>query len=474
MIDRPKIVLTIILFMLTTAFAVGCASAATPLAPLTSASVVKAAPTNAPATAPSATTMPTTAAPTAASTTTTSHNLNGAHVRVLGLWSGPELDSFMTVKATWEKDTGGIVDWEGTQDLPDILIARVQAGNPPDIAILPNPGLMQQLAKEGKLVPLNSFMDMNQVNKDYAPAWIDLGSYDGKLYAIFYKVANKATIWYNPKAFAAANYPVPKTWEDMIKLADKMIADGHTPFSIVAESGAASGWPLTDWISEIVLNNCGPDLYDKWITGEIPWTDACIKQSFEMFDKIVQTKGYMLGGSQGILATNDANGTYPMYTEPPTAYMDYLASFAQGFIASKYPNLNAGDDYNFFTFPTINPKYVGAVTIGADVPVMVNDTPAARSFMNYLAGAQAQEAWVKLGGFTSVNRSVSLDTYPDSVARAVAKGLTEAKISRFGAGDMMPASLQKAWWKDMLELVKDPSKLDSILDSLTSVAKSAK
>ena len=101
--------------------------------------------------------------------------------------------------------------------------------------------------------------------------------------------------------------------------------------------------------------------------------------------------------------------------------MDYLASFAQAFIASKYPNLKPGDDYNFFTFPTINPKYAGAVTIGADVVVMVNDTPAARSFMTYLAGARAQEAWMKLGGFTSVNRSVSPDTYPDPVARAVAK-----------------------------------------------------
>ncbi len=448
MIYRHKIVLTIILFMLTAAFTVGCAS--------------------------SATTVPTTAAPTAASTTAASQNLNGAHVRVLGLWSGPELDSFMTVKSAWEKDTGGIVDWEGTQDLPDVLTARMQAGNPPDIAILSNPGLMQQLAKEGKLIPLNSFMDMNQVSKDYAPAWIDLGSYDGELYAIFYKVANKVTVWYNPRAFAATNYTVPKTWDDMITLADKMVADGNTPFSIVAPSGPASGWALTDWISEIVLNNCGPDLYDQWITGEIPWTDACIKQSFEMFDEIVQTKGYVLGGSQGILATTDANGTYPLYTNPPTAYMDYLASFAQGFIASKYPNLNPGDDYNFFTFPTINPKYAGAVTIGADAPVMVNDTPAARSFMTYLAGAQAQEAWIKLGGFASVNRSVSPDIYLDPVARAVAKELTESKISRFGAGDMMPASLQKAWWKDMLELVKDPSKLDSILNSLTSVAQSAK
>jgi alpha-glucoside transport system substrate-binding protein len=442
-IYRHKIALTVILFMLS-AVIVSCAS--------------------------SDTAVPT----TAASTTAASQNLNGAHVRVLGLWSGPELDSFVSVKSAWEKDTHGIVDWEGTQDLPDVLTVRMQAGNPPDIAILPTPGLMQQLAKEGKLVALNSFMDMNQISKDYAPAWIDLGSFDGNLYAIFYKVSNKATVWYNPRAFAAASYTVPKTWDDMITLADKMVADGHAPFSIVAPSGPASGWALTDWISEIVLKNCGPDLYDKWIAGEIPWTDACIKQSFEMFDKIIQSKGYVLGGSQRILATTDADGTYSLYTDPPTAYMDYLASFAQAFIASKYPNLKSGDDYNFFTFPTINPKYAGAVTIGADVVVMVNDTPGARSFMTYLAGARAQEAWIKLGGFTSVNRSVSRDTYPDPVARAVAKELTEAKISRFGAGDMMPASLQKAWWKAMLELVKDSSKLDSILNSLTSAAQSAK
>jgi alpha-glucoside transport system substrate-binding protein len=100
------------------------------------------------------------------------------------------------------------------------------------------------------------------------------------LYAIFYKVSNKATVWYNPRAFAATSYTVPTTWDDMLKLADKMVADGNTPFSIPAPVGPASGWALTDWISEIVLNNCGPNLYDKWITGEVPWTDACIKQSF--------------------------------------------------------------------------------------------------------------------------------------------------------------------------------------------------
>ena len=410
---------------------------------------------------------------TTAGTSAAPQTSDGAHVRVLGLWSGPEYDNFVTVKSAWEKGTGDTVDWQGTQDLSAALAADSQAGNPPDIAVLPNLALMQQLAKKGTLVPLNSVLDMTQVSKDYAPAWTDLGGYNGKLYGIFYKVSNKATVWYNPSAFAAGSYPVPKTWADMTTLADKMNADGHTPFSVVSASGPASGWPLTDWISEIVLNNCGPDAYDKWIAGETPWTDACIKQSFNLFDTIVDTKGYVLNGTQGILTTGDADGANPLYTKPPSAYMYYLSSIAQGFIAAKYPDLKAGPDYNFFTFPTINPQYSGAITVGADVVVMVRDTPAARSFMTYLAGARAQEAWIKLGGFTSVNRSVSPETYVDPVARAVAAQVTAAKVVRFGAGDMMPASLQQAWWAAMVQLVQDPSKLDAILNSLTSAAKAA-
>ena len=221
------------------------------------------------------------------------------HVRVLGLWSGPEFDSFVTVKSAWEQNTGGTVEWQGAQDLPGELDAQIEAGTPPDIAILPNIGLMHELADEGQLVALPSVMDMDQLQTDYAPAWIDLGSHDDELYGIFYKVTNKSTVWYNPKAFAAADYGVPSTWDEMIGLADTMVADGRTPFSVVAPIvPGGGGWALTDWISQIVLNTCGPDSYDQWVAGQIPWTDACIKQSFDMFVTIVQTPGYVLGGSE--------------------------------------------------------------------------------------------------------------------------------------------------------------------------------
>jgi alpha-glucoside transport system substrate-binding protein len=398
-------------------------------------------------------------------------DLKGAHVRVLGMWSGPELGNFMTVKSAWEHDTGATVDWEATQGQASALDPSATAGSQPDIAIVSNLELMQQLAANNKLVPLNDVLDMHEVSNDYPQAWRDLGSHDGKLYGIFYKVTDKSTVWYNPEAFTAAGYSVPKTWNDMMSLADKMVADGRTPFSVVAANGPANGWALTDWISEIVLNNCGPDVYDKWVAAQLPWTDQCIKQSFSLFDNVVQKKGYVLGGEQRIVATGDDHGADPLYSKPPGAYMYYLASFTQGFIAANFPSLSPGADYGFFPFPSINPQYSGSVAVG--IVVMMNNTPAAKSFMQYLAGAQAQEAWIKLGGFTSVNRSVPAETYPDPVARAIATDLTSAKTIRFSAGDVMPANLQQAWWAAMLELVKDPSQLDDLLASLTSVAQGA-
>jgi alpha-glucoside transport system substrate-binding protein len=398
----------------------------------------------------------------------------GTHVRVLGLWSGPELDSFVAVKSAWEHETGAVVDWEPSTDLAGALADRAKAGDPPEIAILPNLALMNRLAEAGTLVPLDTTLDMGAIHHDYAPPWIDLGSHAGKLYGIFYKVTSKATVWYDPKAFAAAGYVVPTTWDEMTTLADRIVADGRSPFSIVAAQGPANGWALTDWISEIVLNACGPDLYDRWVVAEVPWTDPCVRGSFERFVRIVSTKGYVVGGSERIVATGDDVGANPLYTDPPTAYLFPFASFAEAFIAREFPNLKAGADYDVFPFPTIDPDHRGAVTVGTDVPVMVRDTPAARSFMAYLAGARAQEAWIRLGGFTSVNRSVSAGAYPDPVARRVAEELAGASVARFSAGDMMPPALQRAWWDAMVELVKSPEKLDAILERLTAVAADAR
>jgi alpha-glucoside transport system substrate-binding protein len=394
-------------------------------------------------------------------------------VDLLNVWSGEEQASFQAVVSPFESQTKIKIDIETTRDLSQTLTTRIQGNHAPDMAILPNPGYMQQLASQGHLVPLDSFLDMDQIRNDYAQSWIDLGSYNGHLYALFYKAANKGTIWYSPKQFQSLNYQIPATWSDLISLSNEIAQSGKYPWAIgTFSSGGSSGWPAADWLAQIYLNQNGGDMYDKWWQHQIPWTDATVKQAFQTFGDIVNGKHYISGAPQSVLALDYQSASYLPFKNPPGAYMYYLGDFTEGFITAQYPKAVPGTDFNFFPFPTINAQYAGAVTGGADVVVALKNTTAVQSLIKYMATAAAQEIWVKRGGFTSPNKSVPLSAYPDPVAQASAKMLTQATIYRFGADDLMPSAVENAFWQATLSYIQNPSQLDSILSNMESTAQS--
>ena len=391
-------------------------------------------------------------------------------VDLLNVWSGEEQASFKAVVAPFIQQTGITINIETTRDLNTILTSRLQANNPPDMAILPNPGKMQQLAQQKKLIALDSFLDMNQIHSDYASAWTDLGSYNGHLYAIFYKAANKGSVWYSPKQFQSNGYQTPSTWQDLITLSTNIASSGKFPWSMGVSSQAASGWPAADWIAEIFLLQSGPVQYDKWVAHQIPWTDPSVKSAFQYFGQIAAGSHFINGAPQSILATGFQQASYLPFDNPPQAYMYYLGDFTEGFITNQFPSLKAGTDFNFFPFPAINPQYAGAVTGGADVVVAMRNTDAVQKLVKYLATASAQAIWVKRGGFTSVNKSVDLSAYPDAVAQASAKMLTSASTFRFGADDLMPPAVEDAFWKATLSYISNPGQLDSILSDMEATA----
>jgi alpha-glucoside transport system substrate-binding protein len=395
-------------------------------------------------------------------------------VNVLGVWGGDELASFQAMVEPWEQQTGGAMGFSGTRDLIAILTTRIQGGNPPDVAILPNPGQMVELANDGELVALDSFLDMDVIDAQYAQGWLDLGTVNGKLYGIFMKADSKSTVWYDPKVFQANGWTVPGTWDDMIALSDKILAGGKmAPWSVAVESGEASGWPATDWIEQILLHESGGEVFDQWVSHDIPWTDDHIKSAWEKFGEIALTQGYVPGGATAVLATNFVDGSYLPYEDPPKAAMYYLGAFTQGFIADQFPDLMVGEDYSFFPFPTIDPDYAGAVTGGANVVVVFKDNVSTRSFVEYLASPEAQQIWVNRGGFTAVNKNVSLDAYPNPLARKAAEQLTGATIFRFDADDNMPSAVQKAFWEGTLAYLQNPGQLDSILTNIEATAADA-
>jgi alpha-glucoside transport system substrate-binding protein len=266
---------------------------------------------------------------------------------------------------------------------------------------------------------------------------------------------------------------VPKTWDDLIALSNQIANSGKFPWSMGVSSGSASGWPATDWIAEIYLNESGPDMYDQWTSHKIPWTDASIKSAFQKFGAIVGGKHYINGAPQSILATGYQDATYGPFKTPPESYMYYEADFSEGFITTQFPSLQAGTGFDYFNFPTINPAYQGGITCGADLVTVLKDTSSVRTLVNYLATADAQAIWVKRGGFTSVNKAVDISSYPNSVEQRAAQALTSAPTVRYGAGDIMPPAVQAAWWQGVLTFIQDQSQLNSVLSTLESTAQQA-
>jgi len=388
-------------------------------------------------------------------------------VTVLGVWGGNELDNFREAVYAFTEETGIGMAFEGTRDLAAVLTTRVEAGNPPDLAILPNPGQMHKLAKDGKLIDISTFMNMDGLKENYAQVWIDLASYEDKPYGIFYKVANKSLVWYNPTAFSDAGYEIPTTWDELIALSDKIVADGKIPWTIGIESGAASGWPATDWIEDIMLRTAGPDVYDKWVNHEISWTDPAVKTAWETFGQIVGKEDYQYGGTAGTLSTNFGDAPASLFTDPPEAYLHRQASFITGFFPE---GVEAGTDYDFFPFPPIDPAYGTPILGGADLIVMLNDTPEARELMKYLASPKPQEIWAGLGGFLTPNKAVSTDVYPDELTKKMADMVVKAEVFRFDASDLMPAAVGAgSFWTGTLDYVGGED-LDAILEDIESSA----
>jgi len=391
-------------------------------------------------------------------------------LNILGVWTGAEAEAFNKMVAPFEAETGIKVEFTGTRDLPAVLTTRVEAGNPPDVSALPNPGQMIEFAKAGKLVDLSTFMDMDVLQSDYSPTWLDLGTYKGKFCGVFISADLKSLVWYSPKAFAAAGYTVPTTWEELIALSDKMVADGNTPWAIGLESGAASGWAGTDWVEDIMLRTVEPEVYDLWVAHGISWLNDRVQRAFELFGQIALNEKYVYGGTNAVLTINFGDSPGALFTTPPNAYMHRQATFIKSFILGQFPNLVPGEDFDFFPFPPIDPQY-GIPALGAaDLFAMFNDTPEAQAFMQYIVSPEAQEIWVAELGKLSANKRVNPAAYPDDLTRKAAKILSEASTFRFDGSDLMPSAVGAgSFWTGILDYVSGVS-LKKVLMTIETTA----
>jgi alpha-glucoside transport system substrate-binding protein len=248
----------------------------------------------------------------------------------------------------------------------------------------------------------------------------------------------------------------------------KIKSDGGKPWCVALESQAASGWPGSDWVKEIVLSQAGSSVYDKWWQGTQKWTSSEIKQAWTTWGKVLGSgDSNVYGGAQYMVATTFGDGGQGLFSSPPKCYMFNQGSFITTFFDGYTPKPTAGTDYAVFALPDVNSANGGAHVVAGDAFVMTKDTPQARALLKYLATADAQDIWVKRGGGKiAINKQVSLSDYPDAISKSLAQVVRDTKIARYDAGDLMPSDMGKAYWGAVLKFVQNQGQLDAILADL--------
>ena len=390
-------------------------------------------------------------------------------ISVTGVWTGKEQASFQAVIDAFTKKNSGVkVKYTSSGDqTPTVLATAVQGGNPPDLAAVSQPGLMKDFAARGALKSID--FAKGDIAKNYTPSWSTLGSVKGKLYGLFFKGANKSTIWYSVKSFKNAGVKAPTTWPQLLTAAKTLRASGTPAYSI----GGADGWTLTDLFENIYLRSAGAAKYDQLTNHKIKWTDASVKTALKDMAQILGDTKNIVGGTSGALQTDFPTSVSNVLNLAPKAAMVMEGDFVPGVVKTTAKPIK---DYNVYSFPTIGSTGQSVVG-GGDIVMMFKDTPASRAFVKFLASSEAATIWAKRGGFSSPNKNVAASSYSDPLNRSTAIALAHAKTFRFDLSDLQPAAfggtVGQGEFKIFQDFLKTPSNVNGIAAALEKSAAAA-
>lgn len=366
----------------------------------------------------------------------------------------PEQQLFEESWAEFETCTGIDIVYEGSDQFEAQLPTRIAGGNAPDIAFIPQPGLLQKLVQAGGPVAAPEAVVAN-VDQYWNPAWKSYGTVDGTFYAAPLGSNMKSFVWYSPKKFAEWGITVPTTWDEMFAAADAIAAAGVKPFCGGIESGGATGWPSTDWLEQIVLRTQGGEVYDKWVSHEIKFDSPEITAAMDILAGWMKNPDYVNGGFGDVktiatTAFQDAGG--PILAGE--CAMLQQASFYANFWENFQPGTTIAEDGDVFAFylPAVDEAIApNPVVGGGEFVTAFSDRPEVATVQAFLSSAEFATAKASKGTWVSANSGVPLETYANPIDALSAQYLTDpAGTFRFDASDLMPAAVGAgSFWKEM-------------------------
>jgi len=380
---------------------------------------------------------------------------DGTVVTMAGPFTDQDEVIFNDSIAGFEEATGIDIQYEGSKEFEANINIRLDGGDRPDIVDYPQPGLLQYAVDKGYAVDMETLIDPDWIKKNYSEGLQNLATMkgpDGEIVAGIWARANGKSFVFYPKAkFDEAGYTVPTTWEEMMTLTEQIASDGDTPWCIGIESGAATGWTMTDWIEDVLLRVAPPEDYDAWIKGELAFDSPQVNEALDYIEAIWFNDDHVYGGREAVPTIAFGDAPKPMFEDPPQCWLHRQGNFVTSFFPEEAV---ASVDFDFFYLPPIKEEYGKPVLGAGDIYGVFNDRPEVRAVIQYFSTGESLKTWVEVGGAILTHNDADFDWYTDPVTRGVAEILANATTFRFDASDLMPQEVgQGTFWKYMTDYV---------------------
>ncbi|MDM8528714.1 ABC transporter substrate-binding protein [Anaerolineales bacterium HSG24] len=387
----------------------------------------------------------------------------GTTVVVDGVPTDEDEVKFLKGLELFEETTGIEIKYIGSKEFEASIAVRVDAGDAPDIAAFPQPGLLASFVRQGKVIDPTSWISDEWLTQQYNQSWLDMATMEGQSAGVWHRYNAKSLVWYPKAQFEAAGYEVPQTWDEMLELTQMIADDGDTAWCIGIESGAATGWVATDWTEEMMLRTTSLENYDAWVEGKLKFASPEVKNAMETWSEIWFNDDYVYGGTDTIVTTFIGDSPVSMFENPPKCWFHRQANWITGF----FPETVTRDDYDFFYFPPVDEEYGKPFLIAGDIMTMFNDRPEVRATMEYFTVPESVSGFLEQGGALAAHKTVTPDMYGQDIEQGIAKLIQEATSFRFDASDLMPGEVGAgSFWKGMTDYVSGAADLDTVLNEI--------
>lgn len=388
-------------------------------------------------------------------------SLEGETVSISGGITGIEAENMQKSFDAFTEDTGIIVEYTGDKAFEGNIVTKVQGGDAPDIAIVPQPGLLRTLVETGEVKPAPEGVEAN-VDENWSPDWKAYGTFDDVFYTAPMLANIKGYVWYSPASFEEWGVEVPTTWDEMLALTTNIQeATGKAPWCAGFESEAASGWPGTDWIEDLVLRQAGPEVYDQWVAGDVKFTDPEIADAFDAVGEILLNPEWVNAGFGDVASINStAFGGVAAKVADGSCPLTHQASFlSANFLdvqtaAGETPVVAPDGDVYAFVLPGFE-EDAAAIEVGGEFVTAFSDDAATVAVLEYMSTAEWADIRVGLGGNISANLNADPSLASSEFLQEAMRLLQDPNTTvRFDASDLMPATVGSgSFWRGMVDWI---------------------